>query len=111
MAFNAAPTEVWAGYSSDGVNITIPIANLTGLTVAEANATTGDWREIMLAFISTVHTHYVGLADADKPQAFSSATPLYQSQTTGDLAPSVKVTYKQDFYASLDVTDVIDEPS
>lgn len=110
MAFDATPTEMWAGYSFDGTSITIPIANLNGLTTVEAHAVSGDWREIMLAFISTAHAHYTGLADADKPQAFVSATPLYQSQTTGDLAPSVKVTYKQEFYINLDVTDVADEP-
>jgi hypothetical protein len=111
MAFDATPTALWSGYSFDGTDLSIPLAALTGLTSAEANATTGDWREIMLAIISTAHTYYTALAAADKPQAFESGTPIYQTQTTGDLAPSVKVTYKMDFYVNLDVTDVADEPA
>jgi hypothetical protein len=45
------PTKLWSGYSSDGTNITLPIAQLPGLSVAEADAATGDWRDIIQAVI------------------------------------------------------------
>lgn len=41
-----APVNIWPGYTSDGDNIVFPIAELPGLSVNEAGAVTGDWREI-----------------------------------------------------------------
>lgn len=67
MAFNPAPTAVFSSYESDGTTISIDIADLDGLTAAEANATTGDLRSVALAFPSTFYAHYAGLATADKP--------------------------------------------
>lgn len=48
---NYVPTNMWPGYTSDGTNITIPIAEIPGLSVAEANAVTGDWRDVFQALL------------------------------------------------------------
>lgn len=111
MAFNKAPTALFAGYSSDGTNITIPIANIIGLTAAEADTTTGDWRSIFLSICHTVLTHYDSLAVADKPQAFVADLPSVGRVRTGALAGSLRMVYSFDFYNELPLTDVADEPA
>jgi hypothetical protein len=55
MAFTATPSTWLAGWTEDGTNITLPIANLPELTVAEADATTGDIRKIIYAFCEKFH--------------------------------------------------------
>jgi hypothetical protein len=50
-AYRLSPEKVLPGYSSDGTNISIPIASVIGLTAAEADAVTGDWREILQAIL------------------------------------------------------------
>jgi hypothetical protein len=46
-------------YSSDGTNITFPIANLIGLTAAEADSVTGDLREILQAIFLKSTEYYI----------------------------------------------------
>jgi len=53
-----SPGYVIEGYSSDGTNIIIPIASLVGLTAAEADAITGDWREILQAILLKAVEHH-----------------------------------------------------
>lgn len=110
MAFNQAPTTIWPGYSSDGTDITIPIAALAGLTAGEAHTSTGDWRSIMLAFCSTAYSYYNGLATADKPQAFSASIPTISAITSGSLSGSFKTTYSFVFNNAYCTPDVADEP-
>lgn len=62
MAFNYAPTSIWPSYSSDGTNITIPIAQLPGLSAAEADAVTGDWREVMQTMVRTLNNYLEQIA-------------------------------------------------
>ena len=50
-AYRLSPEQVLPGYSSDGTSITFPIASVIGLTSAEADAVTGDWREIIQAIL------------------------------------------------------------
>lgn len=45
------PKDLFLGYESDGTSITIPIASVIGLTDAEADTVTGDWREILQAVL------------------------------------------------------------
>jgi hypothetical protein len=52
-----SPIYLWDGYSSNGTNITIPIAQLPGLSAAEADAVTGDWREILQAILTSSLNH------------------------------------------------------
>jgi hypothetical protein len=110
MAFNKVPTSMWPSYTSDGTNITIPIAALDGLTAAEANATTGDWRSIMLAFCSTAYRHYSELATADKPAMFTASMPTISPVTQGSLAGTFRTTYSLVFNNEYCIPDVADEP-
>ena len=111
MAFNDAPTTLWPSYTSDGTNITIPIAALDGLTVAEADATTGDWRSIMLAICSTAYRHYSELAAENKPTMFTASMPTISPVSSGTLAGTFKTTYSYVFYNEYCVPDVADEPA
>ena len=45
------PKDLFLGYESDGTSITIPIASVIGLTAAEADTVTGDWREVLQAVL------------------------------------------------------------
>lgn len=111
MAFNPAPTSLWAGYVYANDTLSIPLANLDGLTAAEANATTGDWRAIAQALLVTLYNHYNGLATADKPAAMTVSTPSVQAVSSGDFAGTVKATYSASFYLTLDGAVVSDEPA
>lgn len=46
-----SPKLLCDGYFSDGISINIPISCLPGLSVEEANAVSGDWREIFQAIL------------------------------------------------------------
>jgi hypothetical protein len=111
MAFVDTPTLLWPSYSSDGTNITIPIAAIDGLTAAEADATTGDWRSIMLSLISTAHRYYDGLDTADKPTAFVASDPTVQSVTSGSFAGSYRTTYTFTLMTTFATPDMSDEPA
>jgi hypothetical protein len=110
MAYNKAPTATLPGYTSDGTNITIPIASLLGLTAAEANATTGDAREVALAFIRTYKAKQQSLAVADKPATMSVRVVNQSYVSAGNLANSVMVTYELQFYVEEGLANVIAEP-
>lgn len=67
MAINVSNDAWITSYTSDGTNITIPIASLEGLSVGNAHTTTGDIRALALAFLKTLYNHQAALAAADKP--------------------------------------------
>jgi len=45
------PRYLFPGYDFDGTTLSIPIADLLGVTAAEADAVTGDWREVLQAIL------------------------------------------------------------
>jgi len=111
MAFVKAPTSLWPSYTSDGTNITIPIAALDGLTAAEAHTSTGDWRSIMLSICSTAYRHYSELATADKPTMFIASMPTITPVSSGTLAGTFKTTFSFAFNNEWCTPDVADEPA
>jgi hypothetical protein len=111
MAFNKAPTELFPGYTSNGTDITIPIASILGLTSAEADAATGDLRSIFLSLCATAFNHYNGLATADRPQAFRAVPPTQYPVTSGALVGTYRQTYAFEFYNVFTMPDVADEPA
>lgn len=112
MAFNKAPTSLFgASYVSDDTNITIPIADLPGLLVADADETTGDWRALAIAFCQLFYAHYYSLDTADRPAAFKANPPLSSAVRSGDFDGGSKVTYQFEFYTDPATPVVADEPA
>ena len=71
MAWDKTPTALIASWSEDGTNVTFPIASIPQLTDAEADATTGDSRKILLALNERFYVWYSALAAADQPDHLS----------------------------------------
>lgn len=110
MAFNKAPTAIFPGYSSDGTNISIPISNLVGLSAAEAHATTGDFREVVLAVVRTAKAYLQGLASDSAPKAMSVRVVDQSYMNSGDFSGSIRITYECEFYTKETASDMVDEP-
>ena len=67
MAFDPKPSSFLTDWSEDGTDITVPIASFSELTAAEADATTGDWRKIVFAFLEHLYSYYTSLPSGDQP--------------------------------------------
>jgi len=78
-----SPVYLWPGYDSDGTSITIPLAQLPGLSVAEADAATGDWREVLQAILVSSLDH----------------SELYIKQSLASQLDTYKI-YRKNFYRS-----------
>lgn len=104
MAFAAGqtplPTDFFPGYTSDGTNISIPIASLPGLTAAEADAATGNGMEVVEKITTAAHQAIQAAPEADRP--------ANMVVTQGSIDPQSTNTYRQDinfnFLKSLDVS-------
>jgi len=84
MAFSKVPTNWLANWSEDGTNITVPLATFPQLTAAEADATSGDIRDIAYAICHKLDAAWAAKAVADRPSQWSqsSATSV---DTNGNL--------------------------
>lgn len=51
----AAPTVILPSYEFTGTKLSIDLSDLTGLTAAEANATTGDARKVAFEIVKALH--------------------------------------------------------
>lgn len=67
MAFTPEPTAVFAGWSENGTDITVPIASFPELTAAEADAVTGDSRAVIHAMLERIWAWYSALPLIDRP--------------------------------------------
>lgn len=101
------PTQILPNYESDGTNITIPLATLSGLTAAEANPATGDGRKVAFELVKAMHTNLQGLADAAKPAQFLTS----ESTPTGQGPNEVRKAYTFTFDVNISAVDVAEEPA
>jgi hypothetical protein len=67
-----APSVLWPSYSFDGTAITISLDDFIGLSSAEADAVTGDWREVLQALLLWNCQFTASLAWSSKPKTFDS---------------------------------------
>lgn len=67
MAFSAVPSVLIPGITSDGTNLTLPIASYAKLSAAEAHNSTGDSRKVLYALAHAIEAAFAALAAADKP--------------------------------------------
>lgn len=107
MAFSKVPTVMIANYSSDGTNMTLPIASFAQLLADEAHTTTGDNRKMLFAFIERFWQWYNGLAVADRPTKVTIA----RSSSTNDQTGVVRRTYTFTFDTEVSGIEVADEPA
>ena len=71
------PQHLFLGYASDGTNISIPIAKLSGLDAAEADTLTGDWREIVQTIFRTAHSYQESFQWSERPRTFTSSEVIW----------------------------------
>lgn len=97
---NILPTIIFPNMTSDGTDLTIPIADLVGLTAAEADPATGDGRELARIIIHNIFSKINALADAAKPveMIVTKANPIAQSSSV------VRESYTISFDVNLDST-------
>ncbi len=77
----ALPTDFFPSYSTDGVDLTIPIADLPGLTAAEADALTGDGRKLAFELIKQIQAAYTQLDPTPGRMNATVGTPTGISPT------------------------------
>jgi hypothetical protein len=94
-----APTVLFPGFelvSANGTvtadSIVIPLADLPGLTAAEANPTTGDGREIARQLDIAIHEAYAGLSSEARPTAMTSTLGI-GAMANGDRRVTITKTY------------------
>jgi hypothetical protein len=96
-----SPIQLFPGYVSDGTVITIPLADLPGLTAAEANAATGNAMEVLRIIVERFQMALVTLAPTARPTraTLEKAAPTIAFGT--GIAPG---TLRQVYTMSFDLT-------
>lgn len=71
------PADLFPGYTSDGTNITIPLAALPGLEASEADASTGNGSEVLRIICESAYQAIEGMDQASRPTqiTWSKAVP------------------------------------
>ena len=88
---------------SDG--LFIPLASLTGLTSAEANASTGDGRKVVFEILKEVLEQYTALATASRPNKLT----ITRAVPTGVDAASIRQSYTFSFDLDIAIADLAAE--
>lgn len=94
MAFDKTPTTWIPNYSFDGTNLIIPLASLPGLQAADANATSGDIREIGLAVNEVLYQGFNALATTDQPKSMRLSRSTSSNDQTGYATRSYSSQFK-----------------
>jgi len=72
-----SPVGIFAGYTFDAITseIRIPLTSIPGLSVAEANATTGNGMEVIRQIVDRTHAALTALAPTARPTKATVAKP------------------------------------
>jgi hypothetical protein len=108
MAFDPTPTELIAGWSEDGTDVTFPIASIPELTAAEADAVTGDSRKIIYALLEQIAAWFEALPLADQPTQLTISRGVAVETAPGVFTRSYNIQAKITGSSPLDIAD---EPS
>ena len=95
-------------YDSGTDTISIPLATLFELTAAQANATTGDWRAVVLALVNSMWDSYVEL-DSPPRAMVLEYYPGYM-MNVGPFTGHVKADYQATTYLNFPDKTLADEP-
>lgn len=85
MAFNPLPTAWLENWSSDGTEISVPIATFPQLTSAEASTTTGDIRKILFAFCEKIAASWNNTPSVDRPAKWTVTSAATVDTATGQI--------------------------
>lgn len=101
------PTDFFPGYelvAAGGTvtaqSIVIPLADLTGLLASEANATTGDGREVVRIFCQTVASKYAAMPAADRPGFMTVAEPALAALSASRVRKAINFAFDIDIPAT-----------
>jgi hypothetical protein len=104
---NVTPIQLFPGYLSDGLTITIPLTDLPGLTAAEASST-GNGMEILRVILDKAQAQLVVLTPETRPTR-ASLTKGQPSIATGTgIQPG---TLRQTYTATFDLVPTGLEPA
>ncbi len=102
MAFDAKPSSWIATWTEDGTSVSFDMADLLqALTAAEADATSGDWRDCLYSLLDHSYQYFNSLAVADRP---TKLTITRVTQKNSDTV--LKLTYTVEILATVSATDV-----
>lgn len=94
MAFVKTPSTWIPSWSEDGTTISVPIASFPQLSVAEADGTTGDIRNITHAFLETLWDRWRTLAAENRPEKLTLTKTTSVNTTTEEVTHQYVVIIK-----------------
>lgn len=117
MAFNQAPSDFFgAGYSLAASEVKLTTATnggtvlLSKLTDTQANATTGDARDVCRALCYAMYEKWLALSNSEKPVQMKIEKNIVAVTPTVDNPQVLQETYTLTFQVTSDPQAVIDEP-
>jgi hypothetical protein len=102
MPFDAKPSSWITSWTEDATSVSFDMADLLqALTSAEADATTGDWRDCLYSLLDHSYQYFDSLPVADRP------TQLTLTRVTQKNSDTVlKLTYTVEILVAIAATDV-----
>lgn len=113
VTYTSTPGELFPGMTSDGTDITIPIASMTayGLLAAHCVPTTGDARQLSSCLVSRMKDWYTLLEEDAKPLAMTASVRRMVGFSSGDFPYKPKDEYRMTFYIDWPDEVVVEEPT
>lgn len=105
---NVTPLQLFSGYTSDGLTITIPLTSLIGLSATEANPATGNGMEVLRTIVDRAQSQLLALTPETRPVRSTLAKGQPTIATGVGIAPG---TLRQTYTASFDLTPTGLEPT
>lgn len=99
MAFNPLPQSWFTGMTDGGTtcqatDLVIPLSTFPELTAAEVDASTGDVRKFLFAFLEKCWSVYNALLTADKPSKMTMAKSATVDTSLGVITNTYVITIK-----------------
>lgn len=99
MPLTKVPTDWLPNYAFTEPDITIPRTDLDGITAAEADATTGDIREVVRGLLEALYQEHQSAVFADR---------LTQFRISKSVSPNVEANTQEITYSVRCIVDVGD---
>lgn len=97
-----APNVILPNLASDGTNLTIPLADIPGLTAAEADPSNGNGAEVLRLICDAAYERIEALPQADRPTQMTWGKPAAQG-VSGAIS---RQSYNFGFNYTVDATSV-----